>query len=225
MSTVCEVRLVDADAIAREVQRVAGDAETAANEALARDAFAESKRILAAAQRELRVLKKDAADAERAIREAAAEQRLKISGSGQTIGMFMGSKARGAMARGRAAEKRSLAAKQAKALQPFANVKSMIDRTIMNMDAAKAQITEAAASATRETESSSRTSQKRQSVEPQTSAPPSPYAAAPPPPPPPPPPMWTADPTGRHQYRFWDGQSWTEHVSNDGVAAVDTMPE
>ena len=32
---------------------------------------------------------------------------------------------------------------------------------------------------------------------------------------------WHPDPTGRHQLRYWDGQDWTEHVSDDGVPAID----
>lgn len=35
------------------------------------------------------------------------------------------------------------------------------------------------------------------------------------------PPSWLADPTGRHQHRFWDGAGWTDHVADDGEAAVD----
>lgn len=32
---------------------------------------------------------------------------------------------------------------------------------------------------------------------------------------------WQADPTGRHEHRYWDGSQWTEHVSDAGVAATD----
>lgn len=32
---------------------------------------------------------------------------------------------------------------------------------------------------------------------------------------------WHPDPTGRHQLRYWDGQDWTEHVSDRGVQAID----
>ncbi|MEX2324226.1 MAG: DUF2510 domain-containing protein [Nitriliruptoraceae bacterium] len=35
---------------------------------------------------------------------------------------------------------------------------------------------------------------------------------------------WHPDPTGRHEYRYWDGQQWTEHVANGGVAAIDPLP-
>jgi uncharacterized RDD family membrane protein YckC len=32
---------------------------------------------------------------------------------------------------------------------------------------------------------------------------------------------WAADPLGRHQYRYWDGAQWTEHVSDNGLVGVD----
>ena len=32
---------------------------------------------------------------------------------------------------------------------------------------------------------------------------------------------WLPDPTKRHQYRYWDGSAWTEHVADDGVQSVD----
>jgi uncharacterized RDD family membrane protein YckC len=32
---------------------------------------------------------------------------------------------------------------------------------------------------------------------------------------------WAPDPLGRHQYRYWDGTGWTEHVSDDGRVATD----
>jgi hypothetical protein len=31
---------------------------------------------------------------------------------------------------------------------------------------------------------------------------------------------WGADPTRRHELRYWDGQQWTEHVSDAGGQAV-----
>lgn len=34
---------------------------------------------------------------------------------------------------------------------------------------------------------------------------------------------WHPDPTGRHEYRYWDGQQWTEHVANQGQRAVDPL--
>ncbi len=32
---------------------------------------------------------------------------------------------------------------------------------------------------------------------------------------------WYADPSGRHQHRYWDGRYWTEHVRDDGVRSID----
>ena len=34
---------------------------------------------------------------------------------------------------------------------------------------------------------------------------------------------WLQDPAGRHQYRYWDGAAWTEHVADDGQQAVDPL--
>ena len=39
-----------------------------------------------------------------------------------------------------------------------------------------------------------------------------------------PPADWYADPLGRHQYRYWDGTQWTQHVGDGGVASVDELP-
>jgi hypothetical protein len=51
-----------------------------------------------------------------------------------------------------------------------------------------------------------------------------PYPAAPPPPADAVgPPAWHADPTGRHHHRYWDGSHWTEHVSDNGTAAIDPV--
>lgn len=34
-------------------------------------------------------------------------------------------------------------------------------------------------------------------------------------------PDWYPDPSGKHQFRYWDGQQWTGHVSSDGQTAWD----
>ena len=34
---------------------------------------------------------------------------------------------------------------------------------------------------------------------------------------------WLADPTGRHELRYWDASLWTQHVSDNGVASVDPL--
>ena len=32
---------------------------------------------------------------------------------------------------------------------------------------------------------------------------------------------WQPDPTGRYQYRYWDGRAWTDHVATDGQSGTD----
>lgn len=34
---------------------------------------------------------------------------------------------------------------------------------------------------------------------------------------------WYADPTRRHAYRYWDGQDWTDQVSDGGTPGVDPI--
>lgn len=34
-------------------------------------------------------------------------------------------------------------------------------------------------------------------------------------------PGWQPDPTGKHDHRYWDGEQWTENVSDAGVASID----
>jgi uncharacterized RDD family membrane protein YckC len=34
---------------------------------------------------------------------------------------------------------------------------------------------------------------------------------------------WWPDPTGRRQYRYWDGNAWTEHVADNGVGGFDPL--
>lgn len=36
-------------------------------------------------------------------------------------------------------------------------------------------------------------------------------------------PQWVPDPLGRHELRFWNGENWTEHVSDRGVTASDPL--
>lgn len=36
-------------------------------------------------------------------------------------------------------------------------------------------------------------------------------------------PAWYGDPTGRHDHRWWDGEAWTAHVADGGVAAHDEL--
>lgn len=41
--------------------------------------------------------------------------------------------------------------------------------------------------------------------------------------PPQPPAAWYPDPSGRHQYRYFDGTDWTAHVANNGATARDEL--
>jgi hypothetical protein len=34
---------------------------------------------------------------------------------------------------------------------------------------------------------------------------------------------WRADPFGRHEYRYWDGSAWSEHVSDHGAVSGDPV--
>ena len=34
---------------------------------------------------------------------------------------------------------------------------------------------------------------------------------------------WAADPSGRHELRYWDGAAWTEHVQDAGTQATDPL--
>ena len=36
---------------------------------------------------------------------------------------------------------------------------------------------------------------------------------------------WMNDPTGRHQYRYWDGGNWTENVYDAGVESRDAATD
>ncbi|MHB8680528.1 MAG: DUF2510 domain-containing protein [Acidimicrobiales bacterium] len=56
---------------------------------------------------------------------------------------------------------------------------------------------------------------------PYPAAPPAPYPAAPVPAPPF---GWYPDPSARHELRYWDGRTWTEHVSDGGQQSIDPLP-
>lgn len=38
-----------------------------------------------------------------------------------------------------------------------------------------------------------------------------------------PPADWYEDPSGRHQFRYWDGTAWTDHVSDSGQQSADPL--
>jgi hypothetical protein len=38
------------------------------------------------------------------------------------------------------------------------------------------------------------------------------------------PPQWMADPSNRHQHRWWNGSAWTNQVADGGLQALDVPP-
>lgn len=46
---------------------------------------------------------------------------------------------------------------------------------------------------------------------------------APPPTPPPMPGAWYPDPAGRNEFRWFDGQRWTDNVTNGGASSIDPL--
>jgi serine/threonine protein kinase, bacterial len=36
---------------------------------------------------------------------------------------------------------------------------------------------------------------------------------------------WSVDPSARHQYRYWDGTAWTEHVADNGTLSTSAPPK
>lgn len=194
------------DMLRTELQRIASAADDEVNAAVSRDDLAEAKRVLVNAQRDLRSLKRDVTDEERATRESFQDARLDASQSGQVVGMFVNAKARGAMARVRAIEKRSISENQAKALRPYADLKSTIDRGILELDRSKSKV--AAEVADRRTKPAAAAIVQLPPESPLPEAVPA---------------QWNIDPTERHQHRWWDGRQWTEHVSDNGTASIDPL--
>jgi hypothetical protein len=167
------------------------------------------KQVLNEAQRELRDIKRRLAEEEKTIRLQSQEKRAKVAGQGQLLGLFVNSKARGSLARGRAASRQSISKRETAALQPYRNVKADLDKRLNHLQSLK-EATDSELAKLKAVESSS-AKEKPVSTSPA------------PPPPPPTPPVWAADPAGRSELRYWDGARWTEHVSDQGVQGVDPL--
>ncbi len=119
---------MSAQSWAEEAERIARTAEQTINSLLHENRAVEAKLALADAQRDLRDIKRQLADEQREVRASFTDARLQVSGSGQVVGMFAGGKARAAMSRARAMDKRKLAGNQAATLRPYAEVKAYIDK-------------------------------------------------------------------------------------------------
>jgi hypothetical protein len=118
------------------------------------------------------------------------------------------SKARGGLARGRAASRQAIAKREAATLQPYRNVKAVLDRQLNHLQSLKEAIDSESAKL-----KATGPSHVREAVS----------TSPAPPPPPPTPPSWAADPVGRFELRYWDGARWTEHVSDHGVQRADPL--
>ncbi len=35
---------------------------------------------------------------------------------------------------------------------------------------------------------------------------------------------WMADPSGKHEQRYWSGSAWSDHVMDDGTPGIDPLP-
>ncbi len=165
------------------------------------DKKTDAKKMLTNAQKELRALKAEVVAEEREVRAQFAEARLKVNEQGQMVGLFMNSKNRGRLARGRAASKRSLAQQKQDALEDYRQTKAALDRSILQLDRMKLDVDLGKFDPGAEDEPTG-----------------DPFA-----PPTPPPAAWFADPMGRHEMRYWDGTQWTPHVSTRGVQGTDPV--
>jgi len=106
-------------------------------------------------------------------------------------------------------------------LQPYRHLRALIDENIAKLESVKEGI---------QTELERLAATKRAGSPPAAKKLPKPAGKPPeslparePLSPPPTPAQWAADPYGRHQWRYWDGSRWTEHVANDGIEETDIV--
>lgn len=185
------------------VHAVADRAERLANEGRITEALNE----LTNAQRDLRDLKREVTDAERQIRLEATQARQSATRQSQNAAMF-GKTAKKIASSSSASQKAAISRQQTALLAEYHPVKSAVDQAIANLDRGKALV--------RDTKTGRRATSPAQpgAVVPQ---------AAPIPDPPAVPAQWAPDPSHAHQLRWWDGHTWTEHVSDAGVRASDPI--
>lgn len=88
----------------------------------------------------------------------------------------------------------------------YADLKSTIDRGILELDRSKSKV--AAEVADRRTKPAAAAIVQLPPESPLPEAVPA---------------QWNIDPTERHQHRWWDGRQWTEHVSDNGTASIDPL--
>ena len=202
--TVCDLRfaIVDDDDVTTRVNNAMKEWLGRAQQYHDAGKKADAKKMVANGQKELRAIKAEVVAEEREVRAQFTAARLKTGQAGQTVGLFMNSKHRGQMARARAAGKRSIAQQQQDAMDDYRQTKAAIDKSILQLDRIKLDIDlgkfDEDAGMVDEVPTTFDT-------------------------PPASPARWAADPTGRHELRYWDGTQWTEHVSTRGSQSTDLM--
>jgi hypothetical protein len=194
---------VDDDDVIARTNRAAKEWLDRAQQYLDADKKPDAKKMIANGQKELRAIKAGVVAEEREVRAQFSAARLKTGQAGQTVGLFMNSKHRGQMARARAAGKRSIAQQQQDAMDEYRRVKAAIDNGILQLDRIKLDIDLGKFGEGSETAIVER--QRTLETPPASPA------------------RWAADPTGRHELRYWDGVQWTEHVSTAGSQSTDGL--
>jgi hypothetical protein len=209
-----------------DVRAIVEDAEQRANECINRGDLEEAKRVVTDATRQIKDVKREIKQQERAVRESYQDARQSNAASGQTVGMFMSSKARASMARARAAQGRKIIAEKTQALRAFTEAYTYIDGVVAALDRDKAKVTDEIArrrEGAKDHLGPSDPGSIREDA-PLAQDRVTPLLAPPTPASNPielPPPMWAPDPTRRHELRYWNGSAWTEHVASRGITAID----
>ena len=217
----------DHHAIAADGNNVLRELSTALG-ALAADGLtqAELKEVTARfrlAETKLRQFRSECSEAVRQIQAATAVQREKVARSNAVAGIagaFLGSKSRAVIARGAAADRRKVTSTVRSMAQPYRDLSAQLSAQLQDLARRRAEIGLVIATAqqpARSAESIATQTTRSQPLRGIASIPPGPAGPGVNPP------RWANDPTGRNEYRYWDGSSWTNHVSNSGVVGTDSL--
>ena len=188
-----------ADSVLARYQAIGHRAEDEGNRMLRADRPKDAIRVLTDAQRDLRDLKREVVEAERQIRLEATAARQRITSQSQASAIF-GKTVKRAVSQGAAAQKTSISQNQTRALAAYLPVKSAIDQLIADLARMKEEIRHAGNDSTQDESD-----------------------GIPDPPITDIPAQWAADPSQRHEMRWWDGFRWTEHVSDRGERSKDPL--
>jgi hypothetical protein len=211
------------DDLNKRLVDVAGNDKAISGTAEARD----GKAVLDEAIIELQGLKARAVTEEQAVRAGFADRSAHAQNKNHTVVQLVSGK-KSAGGKLRAAEQRAITRQKTDVLGGYRQAKLMIDDALRQAKDLRTRIVaEGRAAKAASSDGASRSS--RTGARGQAAAAPSGLAAPVPPPPPPPatapavPAGWQADPTGRHQHRYWDGSVWTHHVADNGAQSIDPL--